>query len=307
MRSDCLPCTCQCPCSTKALYFSQPNDRSEVPAINMAPKKVAVVRTAASSRPRRTAKPTTAATTTSATAAMPKKAAYKKAAPKKAAPKVTKKKATSKKTVASKRTYTKKDPEDYEPLPTITPREKARMTKNLAKNASQWNQKPEPYVAPTPEEEWIWKNIESKYTPAVCNKLEIEWAEKLNTNPKDRYIGNLDRYILEHQELDAEAWIRAHEKKIGAIEGQYTLDQITAMDKEVYAKQRRGKLPHIRDRTDMLYWAEIDKERVKILEERRKAGESTIVSAAVPPVQKLQKAIANSSPVKKAQGAFGEG
>ncbi|KAH0344204.1 hypothetical protein KCU81_g4879, partial [Aureobasidium melanogenum] len=274
----------------------------------MAPKKK-VERTAASSRPKRTPKPTTVATS-SAPAPKPKKktTASKKAA----ATKVTKK-------TAPKKAATKKS----------APKKAGAIAKKGAQKAS--TAKYEKWVIPPYEnphgpvegqkridarkkkeaeasEKYKHENIGSRYTPSVIKELKKDYEEGVSKGEWEKM--GFDNFLKTYKGFDAQAWDKAHERKIGNIEGDYTSKQADAMIKDMHARREKGEIPHILTITDYLYWKEIDKERAKIIakykadykkEQKKKQGNASAVSS---PVKKVQNSIVNASPVKKAQDAL---
>ncbi|KAH0372529.1 hypothetical protein KCU65_g1081, partial [Aureobasidium melanogenum] len=286
----------------------------------MAPKKK-VERTAASSRPKRTPKPTTVATS-SAPASKPKKTttASKKAATKTAAPKKAAATKVTKKT-APKKAATKK-----------TAAKKAGAAAKGAQKAS--TAKYEKWVIPAyanphgavegqkridarkkkeAEEEKKYKheNIDARYTPLVIKELKKDYEEGVSKGEWEK-VG-FDKFLKTYKSFDAQAWDKAHERHIGSIEGDYTSKQADAMIKDMHARRDKNEIPHIHTITDYLYWKEIDKERAKIIAKykadykkgQQKKKQGNVVSAAVSsPVKKVQSSIVNASPVKKAQDAL---
>ena len=306
----------------------------------MAPKKKTVVRTAASSRPKRTPKPTTAATT-SAPAPTPKKktTATKKTAPKKSVTgaKVTKKVAPKKaapKKAATKKAATKK----AAPKKTAT---KKAAPKTAAPKYEKWivkadgsnplgpaaQAKIDARRAEERERKKVYAEIGSRYTDQFIKQLEVVYAQGLAVGAFES-IGSFGAFLEWSSDVDEQAWDIAHEKKIGTLEAQYSKKQMAEMIQDMYEKQERGEVPHIEDINDMLYWNEIEKERSKIIDEfkvkeakekqqyqqhrngngngNRNGGgnRNGNVSAISSPVKKVQNTIVNASPMKKVQDAF---
>jgi hypothetical protein len=304
----------------------------------MAPEKKTVERTAASSRPKRTPKPTTVATSsTPAPKSKKNTTATKKAAPKKVATGGVTKKAAPKKAAPKKATVAKK----AAPKKAAAPR-KAATTKTEPKKAAPTYQK------------WVVKADGSNpFGPAADKKIaEAKAAEKAHQARVEIDLRYLDEAFIKHlehsiyakgraagqfrdfdtfdaffdwsKETDLQAWEIAHKQKIGAIESQYHIGQANEMKEKMYEKRKRGEIPHIDNMTDYLHWEEIEKERAKIIEdykmkERKKhhhngnvngngnGNGNGNVSAISSPVKKAQNAIVNASPVKKAQEAFAGG
>ncbi|KAG9947630.1 hypothetical protein KCU85_g5721, partial [Aureobasidium melanogenum] len=275
----------------------------------MAPKKK-VEQTAASSRPKRPPKPTTVATSL-APAPKPKKkttaskkAATKTAAPKKAAAtKVIKKTAAKKagttaKKVAQKASTAKYDkwviPAYENPHGPVEGQKRIDARKKKEAEAS---------------EKYKHENIDARYTPPVIKELKKDYEEGVSKGEWEKM--GFDKFLKTYKGFDAQAWDKAHERKIGNIEGDYTSKQADAIIKDMHARREKGEIPHILTITDYLYWKEIDKERAKIIakykadykkEQKKKQGNvSTAVSS---PVKKVQNSTVNASPVKKAQDAL---
>ncbi|CAD0083453.1 unnamed protein product [Aureobasidium vineae] len=281
----------------------------------MAPKKK-VERTAASSRPKRTPKPTTVATSSSAAALKPKakttatkRTAIKTAAPKKTAATKVIKKAAPKKTTTTKKAGTK-----------------ATGNKTSAKGAQKNAPKYQKWIVPAwvnplgPEaqkkvdkrkeeekfENWKWSVINARYTMPFMRELKKEYDEGV---AKGEYAHmGYESFREWSKEIYGEAWDKAYEKKIGSLEGEYTYDEAKAMKKEMFAQQAKHEIPHIKDFTEFLYWKEVEKERAKLIAkykaEQKKKQQKGNVSAISSPVKKVQSTIVNASPVKKVQEAF---
>jgi hypothetical protein len=296
----------------------------------MVPKKKTVERTAASSRPKRTPKPTTTATT-SAPAPKPKKktTAIKKAAPKKSATtaKVTKKAAPKK--AAAKMAATKKAAPKKAAPKTAAPKYEKWVVKADGSNplgpAAQ--AKIDARRAEERERKKVYGEIGSRYTIQFMDELKVMYTQSLAVGTFES-IGSFEAFLEWSQDVDEQAWDIAHEKKIGTLEAQYSKKQMAEMIQDMYEKQERGEVPHIEDINDMLYWKEIEKERSKIIEEfkvkeakekqqyqqhrngngngNRNGGgnRNGNVSAISSPVKKAQNTIVNASPVKKVQDAF---
>jgi hypothetical protein len=305
----------------------------------MAPKKKTVVRTAASSRPKRTPKPTTAATT-SAPAPKPKKktTATKKIAPKKSVTgaKVTKKAAPKKaapKKAATKKAATKKAAPKKAAPKTGAPKYEKWVVKADGSNplgpAAQ--AKIDARRAEERERSKVYTEIGSRYTDQFIQQLQVMYTQGLAVGAFES-IGSFEAFLEWSSDVDEQAWDIAHEKKIGTLEAQYSKKQMAEMIQDMYEKQERGEVPHIEDINDMLYWKEIEKERSKIIEEfkvkeakekkqyqqqhrngngngNRNGGgnRNGNVSAISSPVKKAQNTIVNASPVKKVQDAFNGG
>jgi hypothetical protein len=298
----------------------------------MAPKKKTVERTAASSRPKRTPKPTTVAAS-SAPASKPKKTTAtkkvapkksvtagrvtKKAAPKKAAPKkAATKKAAPKKAATKKAAPKKAAPADQKwvvkadgrnPLGAVG--EKRIKDRDAALKASEG-----------------LDMIELRHTDKeFITRLEHSVYPRFRATGQFRDMNTFEKFVEWSKKIDKQAWDKAHEQKIGSLEGDCTPKQVHEMMRELHEDTEKGKNPHIRDTTDFLYWKEIEKEREKIMEEytmkeskkyhngnvngngnggNRNGNRNGNVSAISSPVKKAQNTIVNASPVKKVQEAF---
>ncbi|KAH0000409.1 hypothetical protein KCU78_g15393, partial [Aureobasidium melanogenum] len=283
----------------------------------MAPKKT-IERTAASSRPKRTPKPTAVATS-SAPAPKPKKkiTASKKAVTKTAAPKKTAATKVTKKT-ALKKTATEK----------AAPKKAGAAAKGAQKEPAAKYQK---WIVPLwenplgPEaqkkidkrkeaekkDKYKYSCIDARYTEAVIAQLKKEYDQGMAKGEWPKM--GFEMFLETYKGFDDEAWDKAHERKSGSIHGDYTSKKADAMVKDMNAKQHRDEIPHILNLTDYLYWKEIDKERAKIIaaykadykkEQQQKKKKQGNVGAISSPVKKAQNTIVNTSPVKKAQDAL---
>ncbi|KAH0257251.1 hypothetical protein KCU91_g16467, partial [Aureobasidium melanogenum] len=286
----------------------------------MAPKKT-IERTAASTRPKRTPKPTTVATS-SAPAPKPKKktAASKKTATKTAAPKktaankITKetapkkttfKKAASKKAGAAAKGGQKESAAKYQKR--IVPLYENPLGVEGQKRIAERKKK-------EAEEDNKWKRsaIDVRYTLLpVIDRLKKDYKEGVAKGEWAKM--GFEKFLKIHKDFDAQAWDKAHKRKIGSLESEYTSSEAKNMIKDMRQKQDRNQIPHILDFTDYLYWKEIDKERAKIIaaykadykkEQQQKKKKQGNVSAVSSPVKKAQNTVVNASPVKKAQDAL---
>jgi hypothetical protein len=238
----------------------------------MAPKKKTVERTAASSRPKRTPKPTTVAATSAPAPKLKKKTtATKQAAPKKVATSGVTKKAAPKKTAAPRKAAAPK---------------KAATKKTASKKAAPTYQK------------WIVKADGSNPLGAVGEKKIKDRKEK-EAAASDQHVRDeinlrhTDRPFLQHlryitytngraagqfkdfntwesflkwsKEIDKQAWDKAHERKVGSLESDYTGKQAHDLRKETLENIENGRNPHIRNMEDAVYWNEIEKERANIM------------------------------------------
>ncbi|KAG9666552.1 hypothetical protein KCU95_g19128, partial [Aureobasidium melanogenum] len=284
----------------------------------MAPKKK-VESTAASSRPKRTPKPTTVATSSAPAPERKKKTnASKKAATKTAAPKKAAATKVIKKTAPKKAATKKSAPKKAGAA--ATGAQKASTAKH-----EKWTIPP--YENPhgpvegqkridarkkkeaEASEKYKHESIGSRYTPSMIKELKKDYEEGVSNGEWDKM--GFDKFLKTYKGFDAQAWDKAHKRKIGDLESDYTSKQADAMIKDMHAGQEKGEIPHILTITDYLYWKEIDKERAKIIakykadykkEQKKKQGNvSTAVSS---PVKKVQNSIVNASPVKKAQDAL---
>jgi hypothetical protein len=289
----------------------------------MAPKKETVERTAASSRPKRTPKPTTVATS-SAPASKPKKktTATKKVAPKKSvtAGRVTKKaapKKTAPKKAATKKAAPKKAAPAYQkwvvkadgrnPLGAVG--EKRIKDRDATLKASEGLDMTE------------LRHTDKEF----ITRLEHSVYPRCRATGQFGDMNTFGKFVEWSKKIDKQAWDKAHEQKIGSLEGECTPKQVHEMMRELHENTEKGKNPHIRDTTDFLYWKEIEKEREKIMEEytmkeskkyhngnvngngnggNRNGNRNGNVSAISSPVKKAQNTIINASPVKKVQEAF---
>ncbi|KAH0401307.1 hypothetical protein KCU89_g4295, partial [Aureobasidium melanogenum] len=285
----------------------------------MAPKKP-IERTAASSRPKRTPKPTTVATP-STPASRPKKkttaskkAATKTAAPKKAAATKVTKKAAPKKT-ASKKAAPKKAGAAAKGAQKETAAKYQKWVVPLYENplGAEGQKRIAERKKKEAEEDDRWKRsaIDAKYMQlSVYNQLKKDYEEGVAKGEWAKT--GFEKFFKMHKDFDAQAWDKAHERKIGSLEGEYTSSEAKDMIKDMRQKQDRNQIPHILHFTDYLYWKEIDKERAKIIaaykadykKEQQKKKKQGNVSAVSSPVKKAQNTIVNSSPVKKAQDAL---
>ncbi|KAG9663113.1 hypothetical protein KCU95_g18074, partial [Aureobasidium melanogenum] len=281
----------------------------------MATKK-AIERTAASSRPKRTPKPITIATS-SALAPKPKKkttaskkAATKTAAPKKtAATKVTKKaapkKTATKKAGAAAKGARKEPAAKYQKW--IVPPYKNPLGAEGQKKIDQRKKK-----EAKEEEKYKHSAIDARYTLLpVIDQLKKDYEEGVAKGEWAKM--GFEKFVKTYKDFDSRAWDKAHERKIGSLEGEYTSSEAKDMIKDMRQKQDRNQIPHILNLTDYLYWKEIDKERAKIIakykadykkEQQQKKKKQGNVSAVSSPIKKAQNTIVNSSPVKKAQDAL---
>ncbi|CAD0107825.1 unnamed protein product [Aureobasidium uvarum] len=289
----------------------------------MAPKKK-VERTAASSRPKRTPKPTTFATSSSAAAPKPKKksTATKKAATKTAAPKKTAATKVTKKT-APKKTVTKKAAT------------KAAAMKAGAKGAQKDAPKYEKWVVP------LWVNpLGAEGEKRIAQKKELEksnhqmwkasvlscWkhSAQFKKGLKQDYEEGVakgeyepkgyERFRTWSMKIYSEAWDKAYARKIGSLEGDYNYDEAKAMKREMCGQMDNHEIPHIHDFEGFLYWKEIEKQRAKLVtkykaeykaeQKKKQQQQKGNVSAISSPVKKAQNTIVNASPVKNVQEAF---
>jgi hypothetical protein len=313
------------------LTHVQPN----IIPIIMAPKKKTVERTAASSRPKRTPKPTTVATS-SAPAPKPKKkpTATKKAAPKKAvaAGRVTKK-AAPKKAAPKKAAPKKAAPKKAAPKK-AAPKKAAPTYQKLVVKADGSN----PLGAVG--EKRIRDRDAALKASAGLDMIELRHTDKefmyrmehfiyprFKATGKSRDTNTFEDFVKWSKKIDKQAWDKAHEQKIGSLEGDCTGKQYHEMMRELREDEEKGKNPHIRDTTDYLYWKEIEKERETIMDEymkkslkhhdakgngngngggngNRNGNRNGNVSAISSPVKKAQNTSVNASPVKKVQEAF---
>ncbi|THX74901.1 hypothetical protein D6D05_06754 [Aureobasidium pullulans] len=294
----------------------------------MAAKK-AVVKTAASTRPKRTPKPSTPAvesapaapkpktiTTTKTTKkTAPKKAAPKKAAPKKtAAAKVTKKKPTAKAT--KKKPAPKKDPnaEFLEEGATIPKRFEGIYDNNPLDPAAAQK------VADRRAEERATSALYSKMSARYSTRLQDELREELKAAHArgewlDMSFGGWLNYNVEE---DVAAWNEA--KKIRpcvpcVIEDLYDIHDATWKEftKILEDGWKKGELEHCVDVPDYLYWMEAEKIKAKKREERmplvkadaaRHAAmkdKKKVTVAASRPEPLAEEWVSASSPVKKLQ------
>lgn len=262
----------------------------------MAAKK-AVVKTAASTRPKRTPKPTTPAvepapaapkpkkaitTTRTTKKAAPKKAAPKKAAPKKAAPKkAAPKKAAPKKTAAAKVTKKKpaakatkkkpapkKDPnaEFLEEGATIPKRFKGIYENNpLGPAAAQ-------KVADRRAEERATSALYSKMSARYSTRLQDELREELKAAHArgewlDMSFGGWLNYNVEE---DVAAWNQAQNTHPAVMGTRYHISEDTMREvtKKLEDGWKEGELEHCNDAGEYLYWMEAEKIKAKKREER---------------------------------------
>lgn len=283
----------------------------------MAPQKT-IERTAASSRPKRTPKPTPVATpltsvskpkkkkTTATkkaatkTAALKKTAATKvtkKAAPKKTAPK----KAAPIKAGAAAKSAQKEPAAKYQKW--IVPLWKNPLGPEAQKKIDKRKEAEK-------EDECKYSCIEARYTEPVIEQLKKEYQEGMAKGEWPKM--GFEMFLETYKDFDEQAWDKAHERKIGSIEGDYTSAEADDMIKDMHKKQDRDEIPHILNLTDYLYWKEIDKERAKIIAKykadyekqqssKKKQGN---VSAIGSPVKKAQSSIVNASPVKRPQDSL---
>jgi len=287
----------------------------------MAPKKKTVERTAASTRPKRTPKPTTVAAS-SAAAPGPKKkkttATTKKAAPKKS---VTDSKVF--KTSCPKRTPKKavpKKPAPKKPAPTYEKWFVKADGSNPLGPAAQ--KKIDDRKAAEKVHKAMYSAIDARYTLDFISYLSTMYSNGRAVGAF-RDIDSFEAFLEWNKEVDEQAWEKVHKQKIGSIEAQYTSKQLDKMIEEMHEQQRRDVIPHIDDMTDFLYWKEIEKERERIIKEYRakefrqqqqkrngngngngRGNKNANVSAISSPVKKAQNTIVNASPVKRVQEAF---
>lgn len=303
----------------------------KVSTTSMAAKK-AVVKTAASTRPKRTPKPTTPAvepapaapkpkmaitTTRTTKKAAPKKAAPKKAAPKKAAPKktaaakVTKKKPTAKAT--KKKPAPKKDPnaEFLEEGATIPKRFKGIYENNpLGPAAAQ-------KVADRRVEERATSALYSKMSARYSTRLQDELGEELKAA---HAIGewldmSFSGWLNYNVEEDVAAWNQAQNTDPAVMGTRYHISEDTMREvtKKLEDGWKEGELEHCNDAGEYLYWMEAEKIKAKKREERMPLVKADAVRhaamkdkkkatvAATKPEPLAEEWVSASSPVKKLQ------
>ena len=265
----------------------------------MAPKRKTVERTAASTRSKRTPKPTTVAAS-SAPAPNPKKktTAAKKAAPKKSVidSKVIKtsciRKTPAKKAETScikktptKKAVPKKSVTDSKVIKTIcrprkTPKEAAPKTD--APKYEKWvvkadgsnplgpaaQKKIDDRKAAEKVHKAMYSDIDARHSLPFIQSLHTRYSQGRAVGAFES-IGSFEAFVEWSKEVDEQAYEKAYKQKIGSIEGQYTSKQADKMIEEMHDQQERGEIPHINTITDFLYWKEIDKEREKIIAEYR--------------------------------------
>ncbi|THY25469.1 hypothetical protein D6D01_05055 [Aureobasidium pullulans] len=309
----------------------------------MAAKK-AVVKTAASTRPKRTLKPSTPAVEPAPAAPKPKKAitttkttkkaAPKKAAPKKAAPKKTAAAKVTKKNPAAKATKKKpapkKDPnaEFLEEGTTVPKRFEGVYDNNPLGPAAAKK------VADRRAKERATSALYTKMSARYSTRLQDELGEELKAAHArgellDMSFGGWLNYNVEE---DVTAWDEAKKIRPCVIEGLYDIHDATWKEftKILEDGWEKGELEHCVDVPDYLYWMEAEKITAKKREERmplvkadaaRRAAmkdkKKATVAATRPeplaeewvsassPVKTLQETVINMSPVKQIQSLFG--
>lgn len=300
----------------------------------MAAKK-AVVKTAASTRPKRTPKPTTPAVEPAPAAPKPKKAitttkTTKKAAPKKAAPKKAAPKKTAAAKVTKKKPATKKDPnaEFLEEGATIPKRFEGIYENNpLGPAAAQ-------KVADRRAEERATSALYSKMSARYSTRLQDELREELKAAHArgewlDMSFGSWLNYNVEE---DVAAWNQAQNIHSAMLIAMFDINEATLkeVEKKLEDAWKEGELEHCNDAGEYFYWMEAEKIKAKKREERMplvkadaarhaamKGKKKATVAAARPeplaeewvsassPVKKLRETVINASPVKQIQSLFG--